>query len=147
MIAMNRLTERDEFGNADIIALSDVMPEIYGGLLFAQANALTAAMNRLAAYEDTGFTPDEIIAMKADKERRDKLIEENDALLWDKRFDFCPNCGGNHIRTHSKRTKSKYQHNTYYFGRCADCGYRGNAAHLPSEALKAWNDGARGINK
>ncbi len=49
---MKRLTERDEYGNADLIALSDVMPEIYAGLSFAEANALTEALNRLADFEE-----------------------------------------------------------------------------------------------
>ncbi len=62
---MNRLTERDEFGNADIIALSDIMPEIYDGLSFSETNDLTDALNRLADYEDTGFTPKEVQDMKA----------------------------------------------------------------------------------
>lgn len=55
-----RLTERDEYGNADIIALSDTMPELYAGLSFSETNALTEALNRLADYEDTGFSPDEV---------------------------------------------------------------------------------------
>lgn len=57
---MERLTERDEFGNADIIALSDMMPEIYAGLSFSETNTLTEALNRLAAYEDTDLTPADI---------------------------------------------------------------------------------------
>lgn len=57
---MERLIERDEFGNADIIALSDMMPEIYAGLSFSETNALTDVLNRLAAYEDTGLEPEEI---------------------------------------------------------------------------------------
>ena len=55
---MKRLTERDEFGNADIIALSDVMLELYERLSFSETNALTDALNRLAAYEDTGLEPE-----------------------------------------------------------------------------------------
>ncbi len=64
---MNRLTERDEFGNADIIALSDIMPEIYAGLSFSEMNALTDALNRLADYEDTGLTPKEINHLRENK--------------------------------------------------------------------------------
>ena len=62
---MKRLTERDEYGNADIIALSDMMPELYGGLSFSETNALTAALNRLAAYEDTGLEPEKIADLVA----------------------------------------------------------------------------------
>lgn len=57
---MDRLTQTDEYGNADIIALSDMMPEIYAGLSFSETNALTDALNRLAAYEDTGLEPEDI---------------------------------------------------------------------------------------
>ena len=49
---MERLTEWGEFGNADIIALSDMMPEIYAELSFSETCALTEALNRLAQYED-----------------------------------------------------------------------------------------------
>lgn len=61
---MKRLTERDEYGNADIIALSDVMPEIYAGLSFSETNALTEVLNRLAEYEDTGVAPADIQPVK-----------------------------------------------------------------------------------
>ena len=71
---MDRLTERDEFGNADIIVLSDIMPELYDELSFSETNALTDVLNRLATYEDTGLTPEEITAMKADNERMHQLI-------------------------------------------------------------------------
>lgn len=49
---MSRLTQRDEYGNAEIIALSDVMPELYAELSFSETNALTNALNKLADYED-----------------------------------------------------------------------------------------------
>ena len=61
---MKRLTEWDEYGNADIIALSDMMPEIYAELSFSEANALTDVLNRLGTYEDTELTPAEIRTMK-----------------------------------------------------------------------------------
>lgn len=57
-----RLTERDEYGNADIIALSDIMPELYAELSYAETNALTDALNRLADYEDTGLEPEQIVS-------------------------------------------------------------------------------------
>ena len=71
---MERLTERDEFGNADIIALSDMMPEIYAELSFSETNALTNVLNRLAAYEDTGLEPEEIEKL-CDMDRRAKMAE------------------------------------------------------------------------
>lgn len=49
---MSRLTQRDEFGNAEIIALRDVMPELYAELSISETNALTNALNKLADYED-----------------------------------------------------------------------------------------------
>lgn len=49
---MERLTRRDEYGNANIIALSDIMPELYAGLSFSETNAMTDALNKLADYED-----------------------------------------------------------------------------------------------
>lgn len=78
---MDRLTERDEYGNADIIALSDIMPELYASLSFSETNALTDALNRLAAYEDTGLSPEEITAMKADNERLNDLVNELEGIL------------------------------------------------------------------
>ncbi len=71
---MKRLTERDEFGNADIIALSDIMPDIYDGLSFSDTNALTDVLNRLADYEDTGLSPKEIAALIADNKRLHELV-------------------------------------------------------------------------
>ena len=47
-----RLTERDEYGNADIIMLSDIMPDLYSNLSFGETNALTDVLNKLADYED-----------------------------------------------------------------------------------------------
>ena len=66
---MDRMTERDEFGNADIIVLSDIMPVLYDGLSFSETNALTDALNRLAACEDTGLTPAEVVILKARSEK------------------------------------------------------------------------------
>lgn len=74
---MDRLTERDEFGNADIIALSDIIPEIYAGLSFSETNALRNVLNRLAAYEDTGLTPEEVDRLNALYAMRDKQLVES----------------------------------------------------------------------
>lgn len=57
---MERLTQWDEFGNADIIALSDIMPELYAELDFSETNALTDVLNLLGTYEDTNLTPPDI---------------------------------------------------------------------------------------
>lgn len=37
---------------------------------------------RLQAYEDTGLTPEEIIALKADNKRLHKLVDTVQTLLW-----------------------------------------------------------------
>lgn len=78
---MERLTERDEYGNADIVALSDIMPELYAELSFPETNALTDTLNKLAAYEDTGLTPKEVKALKADNDRLHRLIDELESVL------------------------------------------------------------------
>lgn len=49
---MPRLTSRDEYGNAEIIALEDITPQLYEGMSFSETNVLTAALNKLADYED-----------------------------------------------------------------------------------------------
>ena len=49
---MARLTSRNEHGNAEIIALEDITPQLYEGLSIGETNALTAALNKLADYED-----------------------------------------------------------------------------------------------
>lgn len=52
MTCKDRLTQWDEYGNADIIALSDMMPEIYAELSYSETNALTDVLNKLAELED-----------------------------------------------------------------------------------------------
>ena len=47
---MERLTERDEFGNADIIGVDNEDLQI--NLDFAEFNKVTVALNKLAEYED-----------------------------------------------------------------------------------------------
>ncbi len=47
---MERFTERDEFGNADIIGVSSC--NLGGDLSFEELNRLTRALNRLAELED-----------------------------------------------------------------------------------------------
>ena len=56
-----RLTERDEFGNADVINVN--MPDVYNGLTFDEANTLTRALNRFAELEDK-IESGEIISTK-----------------------------------------------------------------------------------
>lgn len=48
---MERLTKRDEYGNADIIGVDS--NELQLNLEFEELNKVTDALNRLATYEDT----------------------------------------------------------------------------------------------
>lgn len=59
-IAHMRITKRSERGGAEIGAKEVSMRRLYKKLDFAEATMLTVALNRLAAYEDTGLTPEEI---------------------------------------------------------------------------------------
>ena len=47
---MKRLTERDEYNNADIIGIDSTT--LYDNLDFNETNTLTVALNKLAALED-----------------------------------------------------------------------------------------------
>lgn len=58
---MERLKKRDEYGNADIIGVSS---DAQFELSFDELNSVTNALNRLAAYEDTGLAPEEILTGK-----------------------------------------------------------------------------------
>ena len=81
---MERLTEWDEFGSAGIVALSDMMPEIYAELSFSETNALTEALNRLAKYEDTGLEPNQAMLIS------NVLREVGETYnCW---FDYVVNC-------------------------------------------------------
>lgn len=71
---MERFTQRDEFGNAIITALADKMPDLYVDLSEAESNALTAALNRLADYEDSGLEPEDL---ESDKFLLQYLAENN----------------------------------------------------------------------
>ena len=55
---MERLTERDEYGNADIIGVDSSV--LQGELEFEETNLVTNALNTLAEYEDLELTPEEI---------------------------------------------------------------------------------------
>lgn len=55
---MERLTERDEYGNADIVGVDS--GELQLNLEFEEFNLVTGALNRLAEYEDLGLSPEEV---------------------------------------------------------------------------------------
>jgi len=80
---MKRLTEHDEFGNADIIQASG--NEWQGELDYETLVAVTEGLNRLADYEDTGLMPEEIKSLISDAGiniamRNRELKVENDRL-------------------------------------------------------------------
>lgn len=53
-----RLTERDEYGNADIIGVDSA--DLQLNLSYGEFNRVTEALNKLAAYEDIGPTPEQL---------------------------------------------------------------------------------------
>jgi len=57
-----RLTERDEYGNADIVGVDSA--DLQENLEFKALNRVTFALNRLAAYEDVG-SPEEFASLRA----------------------------------------------------------------------------------
>lgn len=109
---MDRLTERDEYGNADIIALSDIMPDIYSGLSFSETNFLTDALNRLAEYEDTGLDPAEIKVLSCPERRGHWLPVESDVIF------ACSNC------ENTVSTSRDYENSDDMFSFCPYCGAR-----------------------
>lgn len=95
------------------------------------------AIDRLTAYEDTGLTPEEIIKMKANHERRQKLLEEaisTTKKMRQKDYEPCPDCGNDFILTDNS-----------YFGICPKCGHTGKPADSPKKAIKSWNEREREI--
>ena len=71
---MERLTERDEYGNADIVGVDS--GELQLNLEFEEFNLVTGALNRLAEYEDTEMTPDEIKEQIEMLEHNNKCMED-----------------------------------------------------------------------
>lgn len=74
---MERLTERDEYGNADIIGVDSA--DLQLNLNFNEFNQVTEALNRLAAYEDTGLTPEKCAKFaQADEEGRYIVLKDRE---------------------------------------------------------------------
>lgn len=72
---MERFTERDEYGNADIIGVDSF--DLQGGLHFEDFNKVTDALNRLADYEDSGLTPQEIRSLQAEWNAVRNLVDSS----------------------------------------------------------------------
>lgn len=66
-----RLTERDEFGNADIIGVDTA--DLQFNLDFEQMNLVTDALNKLADYEESNMAA-EVERLRAENEKLKKLI-------------------------------------------------------------------------
>lgn len=75
---MKRMTEQDEFGNAGIIGVENA--ELQQNLSFDDFNRVTAALNRLAAYENTDIEPQDMVM---EMDYGDKKV----------RLRRCPFCG------------------------------------------------------
>ena len=71
---MKRLTELDEFGNADIIGVDS--EDLQLNLEFKEFYLVIYALNRLAAYEDTGLTPKEVAEMASQLQACKSLLED-----------------------------------------------------------------------
>ena len=92
---MNRLTERNQ--NGEVF----VMPDLYA----TPSSTLSVALNRLAAYEDTGLTPEEIGTIKAKQEIHAGWVHDGEGFVICTRcksksnepfamfYNFCPDCG------------------------------------------------------
>ena len=68
-----RLTERDEYGNTDIVGVESA--DLQLNLEFDEFNKVTNALNRLAEYEDSGLSPEEVQDLaKAKADGRLKIL-------------------------------------------------------------------------
>ena len=108
---MKRLTERDEYGNADIIGV--ISADLQGNLDYDEMNAVTEALNRLAEYEDTGLEPDEIA----------RLVDDNKSSTWVSVKDRPPakdiySREYNVVIKGAKRSTTLYYDGTWYDGGC-----------------------------
>jgi hypothetical protein len=76
---IKRLTERDEYGNADIIGVDSA--ELQLNLEFDELNKVTDALNRLAAYEDSQMTPEEVVEIKKHLNMWIEICKENNVSI------------------------------------------------------------------
>ena len=106
MSDFKRLTERDLFGNADV---TGVKPEDFFARLYGDDPArVSAVINRLAAYEDTALTPEQVTALQT---RIDELTAMLGAALGDMAVSgSCLGC-------------------TYYVDGVANCEGEGEPCH------------------
>ena len=74
---MKRLTTRNETSMAFWVDPRCVG----GGYRMTEDKKDQERLDRLAAYEDTGLTPEEVEALKADNDRLHRLIDESENEL------------------------------------------------------------------
>ena len=122
---MPRLTERDEFGNADIIGVDsqDLTECIY---TVDELNRVTAALNKLADYEDA----EETACCGAIAGSRKNTSED---------FLPCPLCAAQPFEDADGAD---------YFVTCPKCGVSviiNNPTDPPVDTRETWNDLARRI--
>lgn len=55
----------------------------FAGELHCTECGIQKAIEKRAAYEDTGLTPEEITAMKADNEKLHKFVDATLKMFWD----------------------------------------------------------------
>lgn len=119
---MDRLTAKAENGMAYLVKVKLTEQEVESPFPNT-LRAILESFNRLAAYEDTALTPEEIMALKAENQKRDEgcefccFTEYQDATLYPRDNDvfyagyseqievdkfneleidkihFCPQCG------------------------------------------------------
>lgn len=95
-----RCTCNDEFGNADIVGLENVMQDICTNLSFEDMNRLTAALNRFRDVEveiESGelvqVVHGEWILITAPKKYAGGIVCSNCRKSTDWQYNYCPNCG------------------------------------------------------
>ena len=135
-----RLTVRDEYGNADIIGVDSA--DLQLNLGFKELNIVTNTLNRLAEFEDIGLSPDEIIGMKSlcEKTYDDLRHRVNTA---EKEVE--------QLRAELERTKAerdaavgdveKMMAQDFHFVRCKYCEYwQDNNGGYPNEECRWGHD-------
>lgn len=83
--ALKSMCTFDDKGNLKSEGYCGDCCDAFGGLCYKCE--VQKAFDRLAVYENTELTPEEIIAMKVDNERLHKLVDATQKILWDNTED------------------------------------------------------------
>ena len=93
MSDFKRLTERDGFKYASLIGVDDDI--LRSNLYFGEMSPIIDAFDRLAAYEDTTLTPEQVTALQT---RNDELTAMLGAALGElKRYVGCDGCSHGYL--------------------------------------------------